>query len=310
MKWGQIKTLFILCFLLLDIYLLNLVIQKQRNEDLTVLDSGQGVEAAIEENLEGGNIILPEDLSENLPDEGFVRIRQKSFKDSEIKQIEALENQEVNVVNNTFILSLIDKKIVVPENAKDETIAELVSTHVYLGDEYQFEYWDKSNNILVFFQIKNNRPVYYNLNGMIFIYLNDNNEAIAYTQSVLGEPEVESEKKSLLKPLSAVNKLYENNLIISGDKVTEVEMGLYTQLPLDSGQQLLAPTWKITVNDSRDRFVNAIEQIVVPVDQNYVRNVLEISIENTRALEGEEEFKESMLEILNSKLENNRSEAS
>lgn len=309
MQWGQIKTLFILCFLLLDIYLLFLVLQKEGTEDFAQ-------EQRDEEKQEHGqilqseNIKIPDNLPEKLPDEAYVTIKQKNFDKKEVSLIKSMANQEVEVVNNSFILSKLEDEIPIPENATSEAIAQLVSSTVYLGKDFKFQYWDEERNILVFSQTKNNRPVYYNQNGMLLVFLNDENEIIGYVQSLLGEPEKvqEEEKKPLILPITAIHRLYEANIILPSDEVNDAEIVYHSRFPLESGLQVLVPTWKITVNENREHLVNAIETIIISVSDDFIENVLDLSIENTRAIKGNEDFKESMLEILTSKL-NNRSES-
>ena len=56
--------------------------------------------------------------------------------------------------------------------------------------------------------------------------------------------------------------LFKNNFIESNSYVSFVELGYYTQL--DTSAQLLAPTWKVTVNEE-DFYVNALDgQVIQP----------------------------------------------
>ncbi|MDY0394694.1 two-component system regulatory protein YycI [Virgibacillus halophilus] len=66
--------------------------------------------------------------------------------------------------------------------------------------------------------------------------------------------------------MDAVGKLYENNQLNSGDEVSEIKIGYHTVVPLTNGVQVFAPTWKLTVNDKRSYFVNAIEGVVISKD--------------------------------------------
>ncbi|WP_010094669.1 two-component system regulatory protein YycI [Ornithinibacillus scapharcae] len=310
MQWGQIKTLFILCFLLLDIYLLFLVLQNQGTEDLGLVQREEEKQDH-EQSLKSENISIPDDLPEKLPDEANISIRQKTFDKKEITSIKSMANQDVEVVNDSFIISKIKEEIPIPENATNDGIAQLVSNTVYLGKDFRFHYWDEQRNILVFSQLKNNRPVYYNQNGILLVFLNDENEIIGYIQSFLGEPEKvqEEEKRPLILPITAIHRLYEANIVLPYDEVDEAEIVYHSRFPLDSGLQVLVPAWKISVNGKREHLVNAIETIIISVSEDFIDNVIELSIENTRSIKGREDFKEDMLEILTSKLNTNRSES-
>jgi regulatory protein YycI of two-component signal transduction system YycFG len=309
-QWGQIKTLFILCFLLLDIYLLSLVLKQLEKEEFGYNTEQQ---EQVAQTLESENISVTKDLPDPLSDEELVIMQQKTFNEEELKLIQSREDQEIEVVNNNLILSLFKKAVSIPDNANDNAIEQLVASKVYLGNEYAYGYWDKGRNILIFFQTKDGRPIYYNQNGIVLVYLSEDNEMLGYTQSYLDSPETGSDKKSLIKPYDAIMKLFDSNLLYSNDEITDVEVGYYTTYPLDSGGQVLAPTWKITIEDKgervRERFVNAIEQYVVPLNHKFIEDVLELSIENTRVIKEKEEFKKSLLDIITSKQAINRSES-
>jgi regulatory protein YycI of two-component signal transduction system YycFG len=300
MQWGQIKTLFILCFLLLDIYLLTMVLDKHDNNELDYTADPQDQE--LEEKLKLENIEITDELPNSLSDEEFIIVQQKTFNKDEMGLIKSKEKQEVEVINSSFIISLLKESVAIPENASREAIEQLVTSTVYLGNEYTFGKWDEQKNVLLFFQEKKDRPVYYNQNGMLLVYLNDKNEMVGYSQSYLGEPELGKEERPIIKPINAIKKLFDNNLLLPNEKVTDMEIGYYTTLPLDSGRQVLSPTWKITINENRDRFVNAMEQYVIPVNDKFIGVVIQSSIDNLRSIKGKEEFKISMLEILTSKL--------
>ncbi|MEN2466155.1 two-component system regulatory protein YycI [Ornithinibacillus sp. FSL M8-0202] len=298
MQWGQIKSLFILSFLLLDIYLIVLVVQKQ--DDVSLLESTSTEEQAF---LEIENITIPENLPESVPNESLMATEPKQFTEDEIAEITTREDQDVVVVNDRFILAYLKTPFAVPENAKEEEIEQLLASTVYLGDEYTFDSWDSDRNVMIFFQKKDTRTIYYNQNGMILAFLNDNDEIVGYMQTYLGELEVINAEESVVKPLSAIRELYNKNALFSNEEVTGFELGYHTFFPSDSGRQVLVPTWKFTINESRSRLVDAFERKVIPVNNEFVDNVIKLSIDNTLAIAGDEDFKQEMLDLMSSKLE-------
>lgn len=68
------------------------------------------------------------------------------------------------------------------------------------------------------------------------------------------------EKENIIQPLDVILNLFTNNFIESDSYVSYVELGYYTQL--DTSAQLLAPTWKVTV-DEEDFYVNALDGAVI-----------------------------------------------
>src|SRR5690625_2952033 len=101
MQWSQIKTLFILSFLILDIYLIVQFIDKQDQENMGILEQE---ESTIEQRLEDENITIP-DLPEEEENESFITVRPKIFTEEEMEIIGRLSNQKTAIVNN-FIVSI------------------------------------------------------------------------------------------------------------------------------------------------------------------------------------------------------------
>lgn len=306
MHWGQIKTLFIICFLLLDIYLFYLVMLKQDEADIGVLSKE---DVSIEQQLEQNNISIEVELPEAPPDEAFISISQKSLVEEELEQLDQLENQEIEVVDDKLIVSKFDTPIPVPEDMNGEMIHSILQSHVLYPSEYMYDSWNKELNILIFFQIKNDRPVYFNQNGIILVYLNAENEMVAYTQSILGDHITRNEEKPLIDPLMAVTTLYDNNQLMWGETVNGIDMGYHMMLPLDNGVHVLVPTWKVTINEGKNRYVNAVERLVFPVnDEELLMETVQSNLEKIRQIEGNEDFETMMIQLLNSKIQTFKSE--
>ncbi|MDY0404145.1 hypothetical protein P5G51_000840 [Virgibacillus sp. 179-BFC.A HS] len=101
MQWSQIKTLFIICFLVLDVYLIFQFLEKREAADLSLFEPEN---ATIEEKLEDENITIKQ-MPEAQPDETFLSVKQKIFSKSEQKQINKLSNQNVSIVDDKYIIS-------------------------------------------------------------------------------------------------------------------------------------------------------------------------------------------------------------
>ncbi|MDY0404146.1 two-component system regulatory protein YycI [Virgibacillus sp. 179-BFC.A HS] len=174
---------------------------------------------------------------------------------------------------------------------------------VFELDQYQYGEWDKDLHMILFFQVKNNRPIYYNSSGMIAIYLNDKNEAVAYAQSMLDKPESNKDKKTLIKPIEAVGKLYDNNQLISGDEVSQIRIGYHTVVPLTNGVQVFVPTWKVTVNDKRSYFVNAIEGAVISNDDNdFLKEIVQFTDNKLSQISDDKSMRKDLHKMLLDKL--------
>lgn len=298
-QWGQIKTLFILSFLILDIYLIIQFIDKQNQMNIGIMEHE---EATIEQMLEDENIQIPK-LPEGTGSESFITVSHKVFSKEEIKHIEQLKGQK-NIIFNNFIVSLFNKPIAISEDDTDEEIEASLKPRVAFSEEYQFWNWNKELNIIIFFQEKLGRPVYFNQNGVILFLLNENQEVVSYVQTVLGESNTREDEKNLITPIKAIETLYEVNELHPGDEVTKVDIGFHTRIPLADGVQVFVPTWKVTVNDYRNYFVNAIEGWNFSSDEiDFLKESIQYSLDRVQAIENDESLKVEILTLLNEKLD-------
>ena len=204
--------------------------------------------------------------------------------------------QKPFIFNNYLIISALDKPVEIKNDASKDSIREKFDDIVYEPDKYSYWGWDKELNVIIFFQNKNDRPVYYNQNGLVMLYLNDKNEVMYYSQTMLGETEALAEKQQLIKPKRAIETLYNSNELHSGDHIDSVKIGFHTRVPFDSGVQVFAPIWKVNVNNEKDYFVNAIEGYTFSTEeQDFLLEVIDNNIER---LEAADESKSPVPDIL------------
>lgn len=257
MQWGQIKSLLILSFFVLDIYLFAQFLEKKEQADIGVLEHQS---STVEEQLEAESITF-NDLPEEEYEETFISVEQRHFKEDELKRDKPKKRQDSYIFNSNMIASNMKKPQEVTVD-KPEKLIDEIQDIVYYPEEYEFWNWNKEHNVLIFFQNKMDRPIYYNQHGIIIAFLNEKNEVTSYVQTMLGETESLAEKRKLIEPLTAIEKIYEEGKLQTGDDITKVNIGFHTRVPIESGVQVFAPTWKVNVNEDKEYFVNAIEGFI------------------------------------------------
>jgi len=306
MQWNQIKTLFILCFLILNIYLLYLLLDKQKEADIGVIERE---DATLEEQLESEDITY-EDLPEADDKEAFLSVKQKKFDSDDKDKLDDFSNQESVILDDNFIISEFKEPIKIPKDATSSTLSGLVKGDLLYADEYKLWSWNKDFNVLVYFQEKNDRPIYFNRNGIVLVFLNEDNEAISYIQTMLGDTEEAEDKKSLIQPIKAIETLYLTNQLNSGEKVTDTEMGYHTRVPLADGIQVFVPTWRMNVDQERNYFINAIEGFTFSGnDADFLQETFETFSGSIHSASiKDKEFKKKILEQLSNRLDDNGSE--
>lgn len=303
MQWSQIKTLFIITFLILNVYLLVQLYDKQKQPE-GLLEHQE--ESSIEEQLAEDEIQIP-DLEGKLDaeKEPFITVEQQTFSEEELAEIDILKEQSYDIIDENLIVSKVNSKQRISKKASKSTIVEAAQDVIPFIDEYVFWEWDQDLNIMMFFQEKNKRPVYYNPNGLILIFLNDKNEIEYYSLSKLSEEEKEQEERTLITPMEAIETLYNSGELFYEDEVNSVEVGFHTRIPSTNGVQVFVPTWQITVNDSRNYFINAIEGFVFSSEEHeFLEETLRNDLEKIQSyLSDNDKQKKEIVNLYKDKLD-------
>lgn len=301
MQWSQIKTLLILSFFILNIYLLIQFLEKREQADIGVLEIQQ---STIEDQLQSESIEINELPTEKY-EETYISVKPRLFSESDLESLNKVVPKQKSVVaNKNLVISQFKDPIPIKKNSNKQSFEKLLEDMALYSSDYTFWNWNEELNIVVFFQKDDERPIYYNQNGLLLLFLNDDNEALFYMQTYLGEAEQHAEKRELISPLKAIEILYNQNELKFGDEVTSVNIGFHTRVPLESGVQVFAPIWKVNVNSSKDYFVNAIEGVVFSSnEEEFLREAIKNNINRVDMIEDNEVIKATVINVLKNKLE-------
>jgi len=265
MDWSKIKTIFIITFLALDIYLLYEFFKLRDANKYEFI-----TETSFEENLAADDIeyvTLPKAEGK----ETYVSAKPKLFKNEALSKIKGVH---FTIIDETVLQGVLEDPV---KLGKDFQISELnafVNGKVLNGDQYQYFSQDSQEKSVTFYQQFKNKTIYNNINGRLILHLNDENEIMSYTQTYLEEIESLQESQDVLPPIKAIETLYDNGLLQPKSKITKVELGLHTLVQL-TASQLLTPTWRFVVDDKEDLYVNAFEGQIIQMDETKEKNVVE-----------------------------------
>ncbi|WP_226668677.1 two-component system regulatory protein YycI [Metabacillus litoralis] len=266
MEWSKTKSIFILAFLILDIFLAIEFYELQYKSNYEIMK-----EATIEEKLAVENITYSK-----LPDiEGksfYITAKSKEFTFEEVPKDQTLI---LTNTSNPFrsLKVKLNKPIPVPESNLENRINQLLKDYVNFGDKYKYWYTDEQTNSIICIQRYNGRNIFQSKDdhiGMVKFIVNENNEIVSYEQSMLEDIKEVEEKESAVPALKAIEALYNKNYLTTNSEVKNIQYGYYTHIPL-TNQQILAPTWHIIVetdtNERKDFYVNALEGDVLQSTQ-------------------------------------------
>lgn len=254
MDWSRIKTIFILTFLVLDIYL---VYQFMNTRDAAQYEIIK--EATLEEKLRDDNIRYPE-----IPEtkkERYISVRTKVFISDEFEKI---KGQLVNLGDGTSIEAKLDKPIKLSSKFEPSEISGFIKASIYSGDQYKFWNKDDEARTITYYQQHDNKTFYYNSNAKLTLFFNENNEVTSYRQTYLEVIEELSDEEELLTPLRAMETLYKKGLLKPKSEITKIELGYSTLVSL-TASHVVTPTWRLVVNGKENLFVHALEGRVIPL---------------------------------------------
>lgn len=258
MDWNKSKTIFIIVFSIVNVFLYFLYFNK--------LTDAQNVQVMgktpIEELLKMDNVTYDE-LPPYKNDPFYMSAKSMIFTD---EQIDKLANQKVDISDETFIQSKLNNPVSVL-NAKGEfDFTEILSKYVLNGAEYKlWEVDEKAQEALLFQKVKDN-PIYFSSNAKLVLHWNDKGEVTNYEQSMLDGFGTFNRKKDLLSPIEAIGNLYSRGYLKQDSKVKYMMLGYSTHVQV-SETQVFAPTWHVRVELKdgviEDYFINAIEGMII-----------------------------------------------
>jgi regulatory protein YycI of two-component signal transduction system YycFG len=252
LDWSKTKTIFIITFLILDIFLAYQFIQKRNSSQLDVI-----LETTIEEQLEANGITYVE-LPKDITKVAYLSGESKIFTLEETKK---LVNQKVVIGNQPILQASFINPISLSNPQDQHFLSDFVERNIISGKDYAFWKFDEKEKQIIFFQKYNGKVIYKNPSSMLLLHLNENNEIISYEQTLLNDLE-EYEKQEIVPAIKAIETLYKKNHLKPGDHVTNIELGYYALVQF-TASQVLTPTWHIVVNGKEDYYVNAFEGQVI-----------------------------------------------
>lgn len=194
---------------------------------------------------------------------------------------ESLTNQNIAIINNQTIISEFIEPVSVGLDNDESTVMETLAEFVIYDDVYELWKYDEEENVLLFFQKQNDRTVLFNKAGVLYVKLNENQEAVSYYQTLLNEVRVQGDEQTVVDPMNAVESVFNSNEVLRPeDHISDMKLAYHSLLALKGEEQVFTPTWVIEINDGeRYAFVNAMEGQTIPTDEEVYMEEIETTLE-------------------------------
>ncbi|MEK3937258.1 two-component system regulatory protein YycI [Sporosarcina sp. FSL W7-1349] len=252
MDWSKTKTIFIVIFSILNVFLYSLYLNRHmESQNLQVMGK-----TSIEEALKMDNI-THDPLPPHQNDASYISAKAVAFDKEEVGK---LEGQSAVIVGETVLQSVLDSPETVRNAKGDYNFTDFLSKYVLNGKEYQLWEVDEEEGTALFFQQALGEPIYFSTHAMLTVYLNKDGKVISYEQRMCEEFVSYNRKKDLLSPIEAIGSLSNRGYIKPDSKVKRVTLGYSTLL---TETLVFAPTWNVRVElkdgTIENHFINAIE---------------------------------------------------
>jgi regulatory protein YycI of two-component signal transduction system YycFG len=254
MDWSKIKTIFIITFLILDVYLLFQFMKIRDANKYEVL-----TQATFEEKLKADDIQYVYLPKAPIKDQ-YLSAKPKTFNKGDLAK---LKGQTGNLKEpGTTLQVTLEKPFQLSSKFEPAELLTFIKDNVLYGDHYQFWEKDDQKKTITYFQQYENFSLYQNINGKITFNLNSENQIISYQQSYLEGIEKLTAKEEILTPIKAIETLHQKGELKPKSKITKIELGYSTRIQL-AASQVLAPTWRFVVDDKESLYVNAFEGQII-----------------------------------------------
>ena len=265
MDWSKSKTIFIVVFLILNIFLYT--------QYVDVYKQGQHVEVLAEKTIEAklkDDNITYGTLPNNVEEVSYISGKVRKFSSDEVLNSPLMKTK---IIDQQIIESSFYEPVKISSIDEEKSFTEFAQQYVLDGKNYVLWKIDKEEQTAVFFQKINDRTLYYNASGYLKLYWNADEEIYKFEQTMLEEIEEVDQKVNAFLPIQVLQALYSKGLLPMDSRVIGMKLG-YSTLVQVTETQLFAPTWEVRVRnaegDVTEHFVNAIEGKVIDIQQSTV----------------------------------------
>lgn len=260
MDWSSAKTIFIITFLLLNVFLGYQLNEKKAASNISLL-----AEATLQERLSEMNIIIDVDLNEEKLTASYISGAADLNIDANISN-QKLAQTVKEKIGDVFVVNLEEPfSLVRSDRSIDSLAKEFVQQHVIHGDEYRFSHIDEDLKEIYFYQTYEGKKVdnYESGRFPLILQLDDQLQVNQYEQNflVLQPIHPQGKQQEMLTSIKAIEKLFNGQLIPPDSKINKVELSYFSFFKPLGEVQVFAPTWNIGVNE-QIYYVNAIDGAV------------------------------------------------
>lgn len=247
MDFRRVETIFLIAFLLVDIFLLVTFFNRS---DMNYASTGNETVNLIRE-MESQGIELPELMEEEI-ELPYVQADEHNLLEENADQL----SDQTGTVNQDGSLysSILSNPITLSGEeqltAEDRTRLDafINSEQVLFGNEYTFFQHQPASQQIIYAQSVNGVPIADGTSS-ITLHLDSSGQVISYEQTYAGPVSEQGSDLDLISDKTAVELLFQNNEIPAGATVSRPVLTYYRTLALED-LSMYAPVWYVRIATS------------------------------------------------------------
>ncbi|GAE34440.1 two-component system regulatory protein YycI [Halalkalibacter akibai] len=240
MDWSRTKTIFIITFLFINVFLTWQLIETHNVNQINMI-----TEATIQERLRENNVTIEMELPEE--DVSGLLIIGK-LADLTVDNIPAIDEQDIQLVDEHTIVSVLDEPFELADEQQSEALNLFLNTYIFEGDRYRLGGYEHERNRVYLYQVHKDKTAYTLDDQPLILQLDDQQRIISYQQRYFQFEEQEGEDREIISSLKAVEILLNDQLVRMNQTITNVQFGYYSFISPTGDIQVFAPMWRVTVD--------------------------------------------------------------
>ena len=246
MDWSKAKTILIVTFLLLDLFLGYQVIHSY-NRDRAGMPQGELIPSSMDELLQSRSIKLTANIPSGTPDMYYIHVRFTGF----AGHIEKLTGQPETASRGNGVFVTFDGPLPVPNPENRADLLKFMEPYIAFSRDYAYDTWASTKHTAHYVQMYQRYPLF----SVPLDVRMKGSRVFGYSQKHV-QIISQGNGRRMIPALAAVRTLIDNGYIRYGETISDISIGYYGHM-YDADIQVLAPVWRI-IHTGGTQYVNGI----------------------------------------------------
>lgn len=245
MDHKRIEWLFLIVFLLIDIYL---GVEILRSPVTLSNSNANTANTNIRTEMKADGIELPNNISKTQSSGYYLAAKNNDYLN---KKISTLSQVNINYSKGNNLLTATPKNAIEVKGTRDEILNKIIKfkndpRNVPFGKEYKYEPTMSGDNNYIFVQSSEYGNIY-DTNAQLIVNVK-NNMIDNYALTYLGPVSPVRELQSTISPWHAIKAMYTDRELSNNSRVIKIKLS-YSKLIEVRGSTILLPSWLVWVEN-------------------------------------------------------------